>query len=98
MGMLLRGAPVAAALNEKTAAMLRALYQQDAYTPTLAIVRIGMRDDDLAYERSAVRRCDALGIRSAVHTLPADCEMAALLDTLSVLNAEQTVDISGALI
>ena len=31
--------------------------------PTLAVVRLGAREDDLSYERAAVKRCAAVGIR-----------------------------------
>ena len=53
MSMLLRGAPAAAALNEKTAQLVSGL-REKGVVPTLAIVRLGAREDDLSYERAAV--------------------------------------------
>ena len=61
MSMLLRGASAAAALNEKTAQLVSGL-REKGVVPTLAIVRLGAREDDLSYERAAVKRCAAVGI------------------------------------
>ena len=55
MSMLLRGAPAAAALNEKTAQLVSGL-REKGVAPTLAIVRLGAREDDLSYERAAAKR------------------------------------------
>lgn len=90
MARILRGAPVAAAINEKTAEKLEALNQR-GIQPTLALVRVGEAGADAAYERSAVRRCQTLGAQSRCVTLPADVEQAELEQTLAALSAENTV-------
>ena len=90
MARILRGAPVAAAINEKTAEKLEALKQR-GIQPTLALVRVGEAGADAAYERSAVRRCQTLGAQSRCVTLPADVEQAELEQTLAALSAENTV-------
>ena len=69
MSMLLRGAPAAAALNEKTAQLVSGL-REKGVVPTLAIVRLGVREDDLSYERGAVKRCAAVGIETRCAALP----------------------------
>ena len=46
MAEILKGAPVAAALNEKMSADVAAL-KAKGVTPTLAIFRVGERDDDM---------------------------------------------------
>ena len=69
MSMLLRGAPAAAALNEKTAQLVSGL-REKGVVPTLAIVRLGAREDDLSYERAAVKRCAAVGIETRCVSLP----------------------------
>ena len=61
MALLLKGQPVAAALDEETALRAGRLSDQ-GILPTLAIVRVGAREDDLSYERSAMKRCAKLGI------------------------------------
>ena len=47
MAELYKGKPVADALKEKMAADVAAL-KEKGVTPTLAILRVGERDDDLA--------------------------------------------------
>ena len=69
MSLLLRGADAAAAMNEKTAQIVRGLRER-GIVPALAIVRVGAREDDLSYERSAMKRCAALGIETRSVALP----------------------------
>lgn len=63
MALLLKGAPVSAALNAKTAEMAESLLHRGVQ-PALAIVRVGERPDDLSYERMAVRRAQAAGVHA----------------------------------
>ena len=73
MAELLKGAPVAAALNEKMAADAAAL-KENGVIPTLAILRVGERDDDLSYERGAMKRCGQVGVEVKNVVLPADVD------------------------
>ena len=61
MAEILKGAPVTAALNEKMTAEVAALKEQGV-VPTLAILRVGERKDDLSYETGAMKRCAAVGV------------------------------------
>ena len=63
MAELLKGAPVARALTEELAARCAALRERGV-VPTLAIVRVGERGDDLSYERGALKRCEKVGIEA----------------------------------
>lgn len=90
MSMLLRGAPAAAALNEKTARLVSEL-REKGVVPTLAIVRLGAREDDLSYERGAVKRCAAVGIETRCVSLPADISGEELEKMLRSLSAEETM-------
>ena len=56
MALLLKGAPVAAALTE-LAEQKTSLLKEQGIVPSLAILRVGERDDDLSYERGAMKRC-----------------------------------------
>ena len=61
MAEILKGAPVAAALSEEL--ITRAEKLKEAGTvPTLAILRVGERPDDISYETGAMKRCDKIGI------------------------------------
>ena len=57
MAEILHGSPVAAALTEALIPRCEQLKAQNV-CPALAIVRIGARDDDVAYENAAIRRCE----------------------------------------
>jgi methylenetetrahydrofolate dehydrogenase (NADP+)/methenyltetrahydrofolate cyclohydrolase len=59
--------------------------------PTLALVRVGERPDDLAYERAAEKRCAALKIRTVGLALPEDCSQDELLEAIARVNADPSV-------
>ena len=90
MSMLLRGAIAAAALNEKTAQTVSAL-REKGIVPTLAVVRLGAREDDLSYERAAVKRCAAAGIETRCVSFPENVSGGALEETLRGLSADTSV-------
>ena len=90
MAMLLKGAPAAAALNERSAAAAAALTER-GIVPTLAILRVGERDDDLSYERGAVKRCAQVGVAVKNVVLPADVKSEVFFRTLEDLNRDPSV-------
>ena len=61
MAKLLLGKEVNASINEEIKAKVETLKAQNI-TPTLGIIRIGEREDDIAYERGATKRCETLGV------------------------------------
>ena len=71
MAEILQGAPVTAALNEKMTAEAAEL-KTKGIIPTLAILRVGERADDLSYETRAMKRCAAVGVEVRNVVLPAD--------------------------
>lgn len=86
----LRGKPVADAINEQLAPRIATLKAQ-GITPTLAIVRVGQREDDLSYERGATKRCDALGIGVRNFVLDEACTQEELLAVISEVNNDSTI-------
>ncbi|MDR0654445.1 MAG: bifunctional 5,10-methylenetetrahydrofolate dehydrogenase/5,10-methenyltetrahydrofolate cyclohydrolase [Synergistaceae bacterium] len=90
MATMLKGAPVAAALNEKLQARVKTL-AADGIKPTLAIVRVGEKPDDISYERTAQKRCAAVGVEARGVTLPEDCGQDRLIETLRGLNSDKSV-------
>ena len=95
MATLLKGAAAAAALNERTAAVIEGLKAKEI-TPALGILRVGERPDDLSYERGAVKRCDALGIAVKKYLLPEDVSQEKLMETIKDINEDAAIP--GALI
>ena len=90
MAELQKGAPVARALTEELAARCMALRERGV-VPTLAIVRVGEREDDLSYERGALKRCEKVGIEARRVLLPADVSQDELLAAIKDINADPAV-------
>ena len=57
MAMLLKGADAARALTEQLREQAEEL-KKNGTEPCLAILRVGAREDDLSYERGALKSCD----------------------------------------
>ncbi len=90
MAMILKGAPVVAAMNEANAARCEAL-KAKGITPTLAVVRVGAREDDLSYERGVMTRCGKVGVAVRQYLLPADAAQEQLLDVIHGINADPAI-------
>ena len=70
--IILKGAEAAAQIQREVEERLKAL---EGYVPTLAIVRVGEKPDDLSYERGALSRMKKFGLRAESHAWPADISM-----------------------
>ena len=90
MALILSGAPVAAAITEELIARREALNRQGV-EPCLAILRVGARGDDLAYERGAMKRCEKVGIRVVSAALPEICTQAELMAAIEAINADDRI-------
>lgn len=90
MAELLKGSAVAAALNERSKAKAEEL-KQKGVSPTLAILRVGERADDISYEKGAMKRCAAAGVEVKNVILPADVKQAELMAVLDELNNDKSV-------
>ena len=86
MAELWKGAPAAAALMEDLTGRIERL-SGAGVTPTLAIVRVGERPDDRAYETGAVKRCEKAGVAVKRFPLPAGCSALELRAVLEHINA-----------
>ena len=90
MAKQLLGKEVVAALNEKIMANVAEL-KEKGVTPTLGIVRVGEREDDLSYERGATKRCEKLGVAFEKFVLPADCTQEDLMKTIDEVNKNDQI-------
>ena len=90
MAELLKGKAVADALVEKLHVRVDALKERGVQ-PGLAIVRVGVREDDLSYERAAERRMQSVGIDVQKFSLPADCSQEDLLQVIGEVNDGPTI-------
>ena len=90
MAQILKGAPVVAAMNEANAARCAAL-KEKGIAPTLAVVRVGAREDDLSYERGVMTRCGKVGVEVKQYLLPADAAQDDLLKVIAQINADPSI-------
>ena len=87
MAMLLKGAEVAKALTEELHAKTEEL-KKNGVEPCLAILRVGAREDDLAYERGALKRCEKVGVAVRQVVLPEDVTQKVLTAQLRDMEAK----------
>ena len=90
MTVLMKGAEVSAGMRESLLAEHAALKER-GIDPTLAIVRLGARGDDLAYERGALKRFEGLGFTARVYELPADIAQGDFDAEFARINADPNV-------
>ncbi|MGN1004148.1 MAG: bifunctional 5,10-methylenetetrahydrofolate dehydrogenase/5,10-methenyltetrahydrofolate cyclohydrolase [Oscillospiraceae bacterium] len=90
MAALLKGGPVAAARMKKLSVRIEEL-RGKGIRPCLAIVRVGEREEDLSYERGAMKRAESLGIEVKRFLLPEEVSEEALLDTLQIVNEDDKI-------
>ena len=90
MAKRLTGKEVAAALMEETSAKAAAL-REKGVVPTLALLRVGEKQDALAYEAAAEKRCAAAGIAVQKHLLPETVSQGDLLREIRELNGDPAV-------
>lgn len=90
MATILSGSAVAAALSESLIQRTNAL-KEKGVTPTLAIVRVGAREDDLSYERGAMKRCEKIGVAVKNFVLDAQATQEELLAVIDQVNKDDSI-------
>ncbi|MCI8428988.1 MAG: bifunctional 5,10-methylene-tetrahydrofolate dehydrogenase/5,10-methylene-tetrahydrofolate cyclohydrolase [Lachnospiraceae bacterium] len=90
MAKQLLGKEVTAALNERIKADVATLNAKGV-KPTLGIIRVGERPDDLSYERGATKRCETLGVEYKKYLLPADVSQEELLKVVDEVNNDDNI-------
>lgn len=90
MAEVLKGKPVVDAMVARMQGETAKLAER-GIIPTLCIVRVGERPDDLSYERGAVKRCESVGIRVQKVVLPADIDQASFDEAFAAVNADPSV-------
>lgn len=85
MSVIMKGQEVAGAMKIKLQQQVLEL-KEKGIEPHLAIVRVGARQDDLAYERGARKRMDTIGIASTVFEFPEDIKQEAFEEEFKKIN------------
>ena len=76
-----RAKPVVEALTQEYKKQADELKSRGV-VPALAIVRVGKREDDLAYERGIIKRFESAVCEAKVHELPEDVTFETVRDLL----------------
>lgn len=90
---LLKGAPVSAAIREWAAEEIK---QLQGSVPKLAIIRVGEKPDDMSYERSAVKKMEAFGLRVQTFVFPKDISDEEFKEAFQKINKDP--DVAGILL
>lgn len=86
----LKGMPVVNDLADKFRNDVEQLKAR-GIVPKLAVVRVGEREDDLAYEKGIMKRFSAVSAVAEVTALPAYCTQQNLEETILALNEDRSV-------
>ena len=90
MAVLLSGKPVAEHMCRDIRLRCEKLARRGV-PPTLGIGRVGRREEDIAYERGAIRRAESLNIAVRRFLLPADASQQELIQTLRTVNEDSSI-------
>ena len=85
----LKGAEVSAKLKEQVAALKKGVKGE---TPCLAIVRVGENPDDMSYERGAMKKMEAFGLKAQSFAFPADITDGDFKREFARINGDPAVD------
>ncbi len=90
MAKLLLGKEVNEALVANLLTRTTAL-REKGINPTLGIIRVGARPDDLSYEKGAIKKGQSVGVDVKVFELPEDASREDVLAVIDRVNADDTV-------
>jgi methylenetetrahydrofolate dehydrogenase (NADP+) / methenyltetrahydrofolate cyclohydrolase len=90
MGVKLVGKPVVESLRENIKSRVASLAEKNV-SPTMLLIRVGEREDDISYERGILKNCDLLGIKINVKQLPVDVSMEELTKVFEEANKDANV-------
>lgn len=90
MAEVLKGNVVAAKIKEDMIERIKKLEANDKY-PTLGIVRLGDNPSDVSYEKSIIKNCDALGIKSKVFEKETSLTTEELASFIEELNNDKEI-------
>ena len=86
---VLKGAVVSAAIKEE---LIKQKTELNGYIPTLAIIRVGEKPDDISYEKGAIKKMESVGIEVESHVFPQDITDEEFKREFSKINTDDNVD------
>lgn len=92
---ILKGAEVSAKIKEQVQTAL-AKAGREGLPPKLAIVRVGEKPDDISYERGALKKMEAFGLRAQTYCFPEDISDEDFKKAFQAVNEDP--DVTGILL
>ncbi len=86
---VLKGVEVARSINELLTEKVKNL---DGYIPRLAIIRVGEKADDIAYEKGAVKKMEKVGMEYSLYTYPQDIDNDKFQREFDRINRDNDID------
>jgi len=90
MAQILKGSEVVEFINSEATKKVEEL-KSKGIVPTLAILRVGDKADQISYEKSAVKRSDIIGVAVKNVVLPEDITQEDVIQSIIGLNEDKTV-------
>lgn len=87
MAIVLKGKPVADQIKERLTADV-SRYKKEGICPKIGILRVGDREDDLAYEQRVLKNCAEIGIAAEVAAMPEEISQEEFLAVLKKMNED----------
>ena len=88
---LLKGKPVAEWIDERTKAEAVRLIEEEGIVPTLAILRVGNKESDIAYENSATKKAQSLGIHIEKFIMDTKADESDIMDIVKFINDSENI-------
>ncbi len=89
--MLLKGKPAADEIRDDILRSVEECRLSGMPLPSLAILRVGNRPDDIAYENRIIKNCTKLGIQADVTALDENVNTGKVINALNELNKDSSV-------
>lgn len=90
-GEIIKGKPVADEMSENLIKEVNEL-SKEGIIPKLAILRVGAKANDLAYERGALKKCETIGIETQVIELDENVTQDEYIEVLKGLNTDSNIN------
>jgi methylenetetrahydrofolate dehydrogenase (NADP+)/methenyltetrahydrofolate cyclohydrolase len=90
MAVILDGKSVALGLREDLIKRVHKLADKNE-EPTIQIIRVGDRPDNLSYEKSILKNCEIIGIKGVVKSLPNDIKQCDLEKVIRQSNEDRNI-------
>jgi methylenetetrahydrofolate dehydrogenase (NADP+)/methenyltetrahydrofolate cyclohydrolase len=89
--MQLKGKPVADKIKGEILSAVKECEDFGRNLPKLAIIRVGNRPDDIAYEQRVLKNCAELGIGAEVNEIDGSIDMQGFMKVLNRLNEDDKI-------